>query len=129
MFLSTLHSVGTLVSDEIPVPSPPRHCDQFEPGAAVVENCLNAANASRLRAKAENSRVDTRLIISSSCLDNAQDQITVRQAGFRRNVDLSKLEFRDQFRFLELSGVRIKSHLTLLIDDDHSSFETTANRS
>src|SRR5262245_24357529 len=62
MFLSTLHSVGTLVSDEIPVPSPPRHCDQFEPGAEVVDNGLNAATASRLRASAENSRVDTRLI-------------------------------------------------------------------
>src|SRR5262245_48593673 len=63
MFLSTFHSVGRLVSDEIPVPSEPRHCDQFEPGAASVNDGLNAANASRLRAKAENSRVDTRLII------------------------------------------------------------------
>src|SRR5262245_16904364 len=63
MFFSTLHSVGTLVSDETPVPSAPRHWDQFEPGAAVVNNGLYAANAIRLRAKAENSRVDTRLII------------------------------------------------------------------
>src|SRR5262245_48861287 len=82
-FLSTLHSVGTLVSDEIPVPSGPRHCDQLVlAGAAPVVNGLNAANATRLRTKAENSRVDTRFISSSSCLDNAQDQITVRQAGF-----------------------------------------------
>src|SRR5215470_7951449 len=62
MFLSTFHSVGTLVSDETPAPSGPRHCDQFEPGAALVENVLNTANAIRHKAKAENSGIDTRLI-------------------------------------------------------------------
>src|SRR5262249_59124356 len=63
MFLSMPHSVGTLVSEETPVPSGPRHCDTLiAPGAAAPDNGLNAASATRHRVKAESSRVDTRLI-------------------------------------------------------------------
>src|SRR5215470_5865855 len=43
MFLFRFHSDGTLISDETPLPSPPRHCDQLvAAGAASVEHGPNA---------------------------------------------------------------------------------------
>src|SRR5215475_8749686 len=63
MFLSAPHSVGTFVSEETPVPSGPRHCDQLvAPGPAAPENSPNATGAIKHRVKAESVKVDARLI-------------------------------------------------------------------
>src|SRR5262245_66452014 len=84
IFLFAFHADGTPVSEEIPFPSPPRHCDQLVLiNAAPLGTGLNMAKPARLSATAENSRVDLCLIRSKApVLKSTQDQITVRQVGF-----------------------------------------------
>ena len=45
MFLDAFHSAGRLVSEDTPLPSGPRHCDQFVLGSASEGMGLTAAIA------------------------------------------------------------------------------------